>query len=145
MHCSFLHQSNVKTAKFDCLDLSGPPCIEYLFSYREERCYVSGKLDGTAKYFYSSGAVETRIYETGILQGMAVKQTTDGECEDRTYVNGKLEGQATVIFPDGSKEMRYGQYMTMYVWQRVAKDGKGWQRVKKGGKGWKRVAKGGKG
>ena len=28
-----------------------------------------GKLDGTAKYYYSgSGAVETRIYENGVLQ-----------------------------------------------------------------------------
>ncbi len=39
------------------------------FMHREERCYVSGKLDGPAKYFYTSGAVETRIYEKGILQG----------------------------------------------------------------------------
>ena len=37
---------------------------------KEERCYVSGRLDGTAKYYYASGAVESRIYENGILQGM---------------------------------------------------------------------------
>ena len=61
-----------------------------MWFFREERCYVSGKLDGTSKYYYASGAVETRIYEQGILQGMAVKQTPDGECEDRTYVDGKL-------------------------------------------------------
>jgi hypothetical protein len=42
--------------------------MRLLFS-REERCYVSGKLDGPAKYFYTSGAVETRIYENGVLQG----------------------------------------------------------------------------
>lgn len=36
---------------------------------REERCYMSGRLDGPAKYFYKSGAVETRIYENGVLQG----------------------------------------------------------------------------
>ena len=41
------------------------------FFFREERCYVSGKLDGTAKYFYASGAIETRIYEQGILQGIS--------------------------------------------------------------------------
>ena len=35
---------------------------------REERCYMTGRLDGTAKYYYSSGAVETRIYENGVLQ-----------------------------------------------------------------------------
>ena len=33
------------------------------------RCYKSGRLDGTAKYYYTSGAVESRIYENGILQG----------------------------------------------------------------------------
>ena len=37
-----------------------------LVSYR---CYKSGRLDGTAKYYYTSGAVESRIYENGILQG----------------------------------------------------------------------------
>ena len=37
--------------------------------FREERCYVSGRLDGTAKYFYTSGSVETRIYEDGVLEG----------------------------------------------------------------------------
>ena len=41
-----------------------------LLSFREERCYVSGRLDGTAKYFYTSGSVETRIYEEGVLQGV---------------------------------------------------------------------------
>jgi hypothetical protein len=40
------------------------------FFSREERCYVSGRLDGPAKYFYTSGAVETRIYESGVLQGL---------------------------------------------------------------------------
>ena len=29
---------------------------------------MTGRLDGTAKYYYSSGAVETRIYENGVLQ-----------------------------------------------------------------------------
>ena len=33
------------------------------------RCYKSGRLDGTAKYYYTSGAIESRIYESGILQG----------------------------------------------------------------------------
>ena len=55
----------------------------FVFFFREERTWVSGKLDGTSKYYYASGSVETRIYENGILQGMAVKQTPDGECEDR--------------------------------------------------------------
>ena len=40
-----------------------------LLFFGEERCYVSGRLDGTAKYFYTSGSVETRIYEDGVLQG----------------------------------------------------------------------------
>ena len=35
---------------------------------KEERCYVNGKLDGPAKYFYTSGSIETRIYEKGVLQ-----------------------------------------------------------------------------
>ena len=30
---------------------------------------MNGRLDGPAKYFYPSGAVETRIYEQGVLQG----------------------------------------------------------------------------
>jgi hypothetical protein len=47
------------------------PALCYPF-YREERCYVSGRLDGPAKYFYTSGAVETRIYENGVLQGMSI-------------------------------------------------------------------------
>ena len=47
-------------------------CLLGLFS-REERCYVSGRLDGPAKYFYTSGAVETRIYENGALQGISRK------------------------------------------------------------------------
>ena len=42
--------------------------------FREERCYVSGRLDGTAKYFYTSGSVETRIYEDGVLQGKLMLQ-----------------------------------------------------------------------
>ena len=57
--------------------------LTILSFFREERTWVSGKLDGTSKYYYASGSVETRIYENGILQGMAVKQTPDGECEDR--------------------------------------------------------------
>ena len=48
--------------------------ILYYFLPREERCYVSGRLHGTAKYFYTSGAVETRIYENGVLQGKARKE-----------------------------------------------------------------------
>ena len=49
-------------------------CVGFLyfnFSHtgdKEERCYVTGRLDGTAKYYYTSGAVETRIYENGVLQ-----------------------------------------------------------------------------
>jgi antitoxin component YwqK of YwqJK toxin-antitoxin module len=43
--------------------------IFYSFFYR---CYKSGRLDGTAKYYYTSGAVESRIYENGILQGTFV-------------------------------------------------------------------------
>ena len=73
---------------------------------KEERCYVTGRLDGTAKYFYTSGAVETRIYENGVLQGKAVKQSTNAEVEERNYVDGKLNGKATVLYPDSSKEMR---------------------------------------
>ena len=57
--------------------------LQFCLFFREERTWVSGKLDGTSKYYYASGSVETRIYENGILQGMAVKQTPDGECEDR--------------------------------------------------------------
>ena len=57
--------------------------LQFWLFFREERTWVSGKLDGTSKYYYASGSVETRIYENGILQGMAVKQTPDGECEDR--------------------------------------------------------------
>ncbi len=86
---------------------------------------MNGRLDGPAKYFYPSGAIETRIYENGVLQGnflsmqivgillqtfvisgKAVRQTPDGECEDRAYVDGRLEGRATVIYPDSSKEIR---------------------------------------
>ena len=47
------------------------PDIYFIVSHtgdREERCYMTGRLDGTAKYYYSSGAVETRIYENGVLQ-----------------------------------------------------------------------------
>ena len=73
---------------------------------KEERCYVTGRLDGTAKYFYTSGAVETRIYENGVLQGKAVKQSSSGEVEERNYVDGKLNGKATVLYQDTSKEMR---------------------------------------
>jgi hypothetical protein len=51
--------------------------------YREERCYVPGRLDGPAKYFYTSGAVETRIYENGVLQGI--------HAEVVTFVAGSLE------------------------------------------------------
>ena len=80
--------------------------IKTLLDNREERCYVNGRLDGPAKYFYKSGAVETRIYENGTLQGMAVKQNNDGECEERSYLQGNLEGQATVIYPDSAKEIR---------------------------------------
>ena len=43
--------------------------IDFIILFREERCYVSGRLDGTAKYFYPSGSVETRIYENGVLEG----------------------------------------------------------------------------
>ena len=68
---------------------------------------MSGRLDGTAKYYYStSGAVETRIYENGVLQGKAVKQSSGGEVEERNYVDGKLNGKATVLYTDSSKEMR---------------------------------------
>ena len=87
---------------------------------------MSGRLDGTAKYYYTrgrsscghslstfvtlishfSGAVETRIYENGVLQGKAVRQTSDGEVEERQYVDGKLNGKATVLYSDSSKEMR---------------------------------------
>ena len=73
---------------------------------KEERCYVSGRLDGTAKYYYTSGAVETRIYENGVLQGKAVKQSSAGEVEERSYTDGKLNGKATVLYTDSSKEMR---------------------------------------
>lgn len=62
--------------------------------FREERCYVNGRLDGPAKYIYSkSGAEENRIYENGILQGRAVKQTPSGECEERNYERGVLSGE----------------------------------------------------
>ena len=67
---------------------------------------MTGRLDGTAKYFYTSGAVETRIYENGVLQGKAVKQSSSGEVEERNYVDGKLNGKATVLYQDTSKEMR---------------------------------------
>ena len=40
------------------------------------RCYVSGRLDGTAKYYYTSGAIESRMYENGVLQ------VTDNNCDD---------------------------------------------------------------
>ena len=56
-----------KTTKLCRID----SCIIIIF-FREERCYVSGRLDGPAKYFYTSGAVETRIYENGALQGKLV-------------------------------------------------------------------------
>ena len=45
----------------------------YNFFYR---CYKSGRLDGTAKYYYTSGAVESRIYENGILQGKLLVKFT---------------------------------------------------------------------
>ena len=67
---------------------------------------MSGRLDGTAKYYYTSGAVETRIYENGVLQGKAVKQSSAGEVEERSYTDGKLNGKATVLYTDSSKEMR---------------------------------------
>ena len=73
---------------------------------------MSGRLDGTAKYYYTSGAVESRMYENGVLQvpcevnaivvdllsfcqlqGAAVKQSTSGEVEERNYVDGKLNGK----------------------------------------------------
>ena len=40
------------------------------------RCYVSGRLDGTAKYYYTSGAIESRMYENGVLQ------VIDNNCDD---------------------------------------------------------------
>ena len=45
-------KTQTRCCKFRLLSL-------FVFS-REERCYVNGRLDGPAKYFYSSGAVETR-------------------------------------------------------------------------------------
>ena len=68
--------------------------LQFLTAFREERCYVNGRLDGPAKYIYSkSGAEENRIYEDGVLQGRAVKQTPSGECEERNYERGILEGE----------------------------------------------------
>jgi len=34
---------------------------------------MSGRLDGPAKYFYKTGAVENRIYENGVLQGKLLR------------------------------------------------------------------------
>ena len=41
------------------------------------RCYVSGRLDGTAKYYYTSGAIESRMYENGVLQ------VAENNCDDK--------------------------------------------------------------
>ena len=51
---------------------------------------MSGRLDGTAKYYYTSGAIESRMYENGVLQvGITIRMIAmafaGGNCNENDF------------------------------------------------------------
>ena len=69
---TFASHNGDREERYVCfLNLAWGHCLKFIIILYScfYRCYKSGRLDGTAKYYYTSGAVESRIYESGILQG----------------------------------------------------------------------------
>ena len=54
-------------------------------------------MDGTAKYYYKSGAVETRIYENGVLQVIIMSSSYKHGNKVTTYKSPSIFTQHTFL------------------------------------------------